>query len=143
MVQFYALSVFINLVAGFYLASESTSQQGGPAPGEGGVLARLRELFDEKGAKFSLGLAALIVGLFKILTPTHGDIPVVGDLLPAAAGLATGGILLLEFFKSSSDLESPAVERLDSNVLVHKRYFGMAAALIGFLHFLMPSVPIF
>ena len=68
MVQFYALSVFINLVAGLYLASESTSQQGGAAAGESGVLARLRELFDEKGAKFSLGLAALIVGLFKILT---------------------------------------------------------------------------
>jgi hypothetical protein len=141
MVQFYALSVFLNLLVGLYLATENSSEST-PADKEG-LLSRLREMLDEKGSKFSLGLAALIVGLFKILTPTSGDIPVVGDLLPAAAGLTTGSILLLDFFRSSSDLESPAVDKLDKEVLVHKRYFGMAAALIGFLHFLMPSVPIF
>ena len=137
MVQFYALSVFMNILTGLLLAGEDADGE------KENLFSRLRDVLGEKGVKFTLGLAAVIVGLFKILTPTVGDWVIAGDLLPAVSGLATGGILLLDFFKGSSDFSSPGLEKLDTGVLVHRRYFGMGAALIGFLHFLIPSVPIF
>jgi hypothetical protein len=137
MLQFYALSVFVNIVAGLLIAGEGSTGE------KSTIFTKLHETLSDKGVKFTLGLAALVVGLFKILTPTQGDLPVIGDLLPAASGLTTGAILLLDFFKGSSDLDTPGLEKLNSGVLAHRRYFGMGSALVGFLHFLLPNVPIF
>ena len=137
MLQFYALSVILNIAVGLLLASEGAGSE------KTTVFSKLRDALNDKGVRFTLGLAAVVVGLFKILSPTADDVKIIGDLLPAASGLVTGGILLLDFFRSTSDLESPGLEKLDSGVLAHRRYFGMGAALVGFLHFLLPTVPIF
>ena len=135
MVQFYALSVFANIFLGILLSS-------GTDEGKETVLTRIKGLLDEKGVKFILGLFSLIVGLFKILTPTAGDVPVIGDILPAVSGMALGGILLLDFYKASSDLHTATVEKVDNIILRNKRYLGMAGILAGLLHFFMPGVPI-
>jgi hypothetical protein len=132
MVQFYALSVVVNLVSGLVLAV-------GEAEKKPTILTKLRDLFGTKAAKFSLGLLAVIIGLFKILTPTAGDVVVVGDILPALSGFALGGILLLDFFRASSDSEP---SKLTSVILSNKRFVGIAGLVIGILHFLMPGVPI-
>ena len=134
MVQFYTLSVVINLLSGLLLASGANEKKTT-------FLSRLKSLFEGKGSQFSLGLLSLIVGLFKILTPTAGDVPVVGDILPAISGFAVGGILLLEFFRVSSDLEEEP-GKLTTRLLDNRRYIGIAAIVVGLLHFLMPGVPI-
>ena len=134
MVQFYTLSVVINLLSGLLLASGANEKKTT-------FLSRLKNLFEGKGSQFSLGLLSLIVGLFKILTPTAGDVPVVGDILPAISGFAVGGILLLEFFRVSSDLEEEP-GKLTTRLLDNRRYIGIAAIVVGLLHFLMPGVPI-
>ena len=134
MVQFYALSVVVNVLSGLLLA-------GGPKEKKTTALYKLQNLFEAKAAKFSLGLLSLIVGLFKILTPTAGDLPVAGDILPAATGFALGGILLLDFLKSSSDVEEEP-GKLTARLLSNKKYIGMAGIVAGVLHFLMPGVPI-
>jgi hypothetical protein len=132
MVQFYALSVVVNLVSGLLLAV-------GEGEKKTSALTKLKDLFDTKAAKFSLGLLAVIIGLFKILTPTAGDVVVVGDIFPAVAGFALGGILLLDFFRASSDSEP---SKLTSRILANKRFVGIAGLIAGILHFLMPGVPI-
>lgn len=134
MIQIYALSVFANILTGLLVASEA---------GEGkGFFGRLRQLLEDNSLKFNLGLASLVIALFKLLGPIEGDVPIIGDLLPAAAGLATGAILLFDFFRASSNVESATVERLESGILAYRKYVGLAAAAAGTLHFLAPAVPI-
>ncbi len=134
MVQFYALSVVVNLISGLLLAVGENEKKTS-------ILIKLKELFDSKATKFSLGLLAVITGLFKILTPTSGDIAVVGDIFPDLAGFALGGILLLDFFRASSDSESEPNKTI-TIILDNKRFIGIAGLIAGILHFLMPGVPI-
>ena len=135
MVQFYALSVFINLIIGSLLSIDGKSE---------GVsfFSRLKDVLEDRGFKFSLGILSLIIGLFKILTPTIGDIPVVGDLMPALAGIVLGGVLLLEFFRTKSDVSSEAISKIEGAVAQNRKFIGIAGIVIGILHFLMPAVPI-
>jgi len=108
-----------------------------------GFLGQLRRLFEENSLKFGLGLASLVIAFFKLLSPIEGDVPVIGDLLPVVAGLATGAVLLFDFFRGSSDIKSSTVDRLESGILSYRRYIGIGAAVTGLLHFLIPTVPIF
>jgi len=135
MVQFYALSVFINIIIGSLLSIDGKSE-------EAGFFSRLKDVLEDRGFKFSLGILSLIIGLFKILTPTRGDIPVVGDLMPAVAGIVLGGVLLLEFFRTKSDVSSEAISKIEGAVAQNRKFIGITGIVIGILHFLMPAVPI-
>ncbi len=134
MIQIYALSVFANVLTGLLVASEA---------GEGkGFFGGLRTLLEDNSLKFNLGLLSLVIGLLKLLGPIEGDVPIIGDLLPAAAGFGTGAILLFDFFRASSNVQSATVERLEGGILAYRKYVGLAAAAAGTLHFLVPAVPI-
>jgi len=135
MVQFYALSVFVNLIIGSLLSIDGKSEGGS-------FFGRLKEVLEDRGFKFSLGILSLIIGLFKILTPTTGDIPVVGDLIPAVTGIVLGGVLLLEFFRTKSDVSSEAISKIEGAVAQNRKFIGIAGIVVGILHFLMPAVPI-
>jgi len=135
MVQFYALSVFVNLFIGSLLSIDGKS-------GEASFFSRMKEVLEDGGFKFSLGILSLIIGLFKILTPTIGDIPVVGDFLPAVTGIVLGGVLLLEFFRTKSDVSSEAISKIEGAVVQNRKFIGVAGIVVGILHFLMPAVPI-
>ena len=134
MIQLYALSVFANILTGLLVASEA---------GEGtGFFGQLRKLFEENNLKFSLGVASLVIAVFKLLGPIEGDVPIIGDLVPVLAGLATGAILLFDFFRASSSIKSTTVERLEGMVVDYRKAVGMAAAAAGALHFIVPTVPL-
>lgn len=134
MIQIYALSVFANVLTGLIVASDA---------GEGkGLFGQLRNLLEDNTLKFGLGLASLAIALFKILGPVEGDVPIIGDLLPAVGGLATGAILLFDFFRASSAVSSATVDRLEGGITAYRRYVGLAAVAAGTLHFLIPTVPI-
>jgi purine-cytosine permease-like protein len=135
MVQFYALSVFVNLFIGSLLSIDGKS-------GEASFFSRMKEVLEDGGFKFSLGILSLIIGFFKILTPTIGDIPVVGDFLPAVTGIVLGGVLLLEFFRTKSDVSSEAISKIEGAVVQNRKFIGVAGIVVGILHFLMPAVPI-
>ena len=135
MVQFYALSIFLNIFIGLMLSI-------GGADEKETFFTRIKGLLEEKGSKFSFGLVSVLIGFFKILSPTRGDVPVVGDLLPAVTGIALGSVLLLDFLKNSSDVRSAVVEKFDDIITLNRKYVGMAGVLIGVLHFLMPGVVI-
>jgi hypothetical protein len=111
--------------------------------GEGnGFFGQLRRLFEEKSLKFTLGVVSLVIAVLKILGPIQGDVPVIGDLLPALGGLASGTILLFDFFRASSSIQSSTVEKLQGVILDYRKAAGLATAAAGLLHFIVPSVPI-
>lgn len=133
MIQFYALSVFLTILAGYALVSRDAPQRGTATDG-------IRSFLSDRIVRLILGIMSTSVGFFKLLAVMRGDIPVVGDLLPAAAGMASGFTLLLEFYRDSSEVKSELVAKLEGALLDKSRLIGIAAMATGFIHFLFAQV---
>jgi purine-cytosine permease-like protein len=162
MVQFYFLSVFLNLVAGLSLFFSSSPQRKGPSEG-------LKLFLRDSTVSLVLGILCAVTGAFKLLTVIRGDIPIVGDFLPAAAGIIVGSTLLLERYRDpasphrvpsrserKSQAESgakaeegagapqgalePSPNRLEAFLLDNRSAVGLAGMIAGVVHFLFPMV---
>lgn len=134
MIQIYLLSVVTNIVAGVALSLDGNDDTL--------HLSNLfnREFFASEGFRLGLGIATFLVGFFKFLSVTSGDVPVVGDLIPALSGVIQGLILLVLYYRARSDVTSPLLDSIDKIFVSNRNMFGTAGILIGFLHFLFPSV---
>jgi len=132
MIQFYFLSVLLNALAGFILFTWD----------EEGVL-EFKSNFSLKDETFKLviGILSMVTGLLKLLSPIVGDLLILGDLVPGAAGLMTGFILIFEYYRNRSSLETTEhTERIDRILMNNKKIIGLAAMIIALLHFLFPKV---
>lgn len=104
MIQFYFLSVLFNLVGGYALVEDSARNRHASLEG-------LRTFLRDPTVRLVIGILSAVVGAFKLLTVVRGDIPVVGDFLPAVAGIAVGATLLLDIYRSpSADAEGAAIK---------------------------------
>jgi len=132
MVQFYLLSVLLNALTGFVIlfAERDEDRSAGKIPDV---------LYDET-FRLVLGILTGVVGFFKFLTVVRGDVPVVGDLLPALAGLVGSFMLLYEFYRSRNDMETENGSAFVRSVMSSKRYIGIACIAVAVLHFLFPVV---
>ncbi|MFO8064147.1 MAG: hypothetical protein ACQETQ_06055 [Spirochaetota bacterium] len=134
MYQIYLLSVLTNILAGVALSV-------------GGMDEKLhlssvfnKELMQNDGFRFGLGIVTFVVGFFKLLSVSEGDVPVVGDIVPAISGLVLGLILLLQYYRSRSNVSSPFVDKIDNIFGKNSAVFGTVGILIGVLHFLLHRV---
>lgn len=137
MLQFYLLSVVLNICSGFSLYAEKFEEREDKTPH---ILLELKDVCADTTLRLVLGLLSVLTGFFKLLSVTPGDIPVIGDLLPALAGLVLGFILLLEFYRGRSTVEPAPGNRLDRIFIRNKTTFGLIGMIVGFVHFLFPSV---
>lgn len=134
MLQFYLLSVDMNILAGIILAAGFIDERVSFVSG-------MKNYFDAKpGVKLTIGIITFVVGFFKLLSVPSGDVPVVGDLLPAVAGLVMGFALFLDYYKARSTVTSPFVDWTEKVLLNNKNAIGIAGIVIGLLHFLLPRV---
>jgi hypothetical protein len=157
MVQFYFLSIVLNLAGGYALVVEGLPQRGRTIEG-------FRDFFQDPTARLVVGILALVTGALKFLTPIRGDIPIVGDFLPAVGGLGVGISLLLERYygsdapmtsaeptpdggpaHSTPTRKSPISPRGEPNAierlfLDHKAVVGLVGLIAGVVHFLFPMV---
>ncbi len=133
MIQFYFLSVFLNAAAGLALASRNDGATTGP-------LAGLRAFLSGDAPRLIVGSLSVVTAVFKFLTPVEGDVPVIGDLAPALAGLLSGVALLLDYYRSKSDVASPGLERVFKLILGRRRALGVAALAAAALHFVFPRI---
>jgi hypothetical protein len=131
MLQFYFLSVFLNALAGYLLFF-----------GDNGPLGLKSDLsITEDKFRLIVGILSAFTGLFKILSPIEGDVPVVGDLASAVTGLLCGFILIFEYYRrSSSPEDSEKSEKLNRFFTGNKKIIGAAAIIAAVLHFLLPKV---
>ena len=132
MLQFYFLSIVLNVLAGYLLLTG----------GEEGVL-ELKGNFSlrDETSRLVLGILSVLTGLFKLLSPIEGDLPVLGDLIPAAAGFITGFILIFEYYKNRSSIDnSENTEKIDRVLIGNKKFIGVASLIVAALHFLFPKV---
>ena len=134
MLQFYFLSILLNLITGFILLfadkDDMESFQGFKMP----VIA-----YDET-FRLIVGILSGITGFFKLLTAVRGDVPVIGDLFPALVGLAGGFTLLYEFYRSRSSIEEDTLPPFVQKIVSSKRYVGIACIIAAVLHFLFPTI---
>ena len=133
MVQFYLLSVILNIVSGYSLHSFATENRGGKFDG-------VRDFLKDPTIRLVVGILTFMVGFFKLLTVMRGDIPVIGDLIPSAAGMAAGFTMLLEYYRANSSVSTEALERLDRIFVANRRIVGIVAFSSGVVHFLFANV---
>lgn len=91
---------------------------------------------------FRLVVAILsgLVGILKLLSTIQNDVPVIGDLIPALAGLAACFALLVEYYiqKSTTEVKLPSV--LNTVFISGRKYLGIFCIIAGVLHFIFPRV---
>jgi hypothetical protein len=131
MIQFYFLSILFNAAGGFVLFTNS---------GEGGgsaIEAEIRFSLQNETFRLILGVLSAVTGLLKLLSPVQGDIPVIGDLIPAAAGLTTGFILLYDYYHGRSFFEE-GDSKMTQIITVNRKWIGFGAMVVAGLHFIFP-----
>lgn len=133
MIQFYLLSVLLNVTAGYavYVSDKEPRQ---------GITEGIRAFLRDKSIRLILGILTFMVGFFKLLTVMRLDVPIVGDLLPAAAGMAAGFTLLLEFYRTNATVASDSIEHLEKIFIGYKHVIGIASIAVGVAHFLFANV---
>jgi hypothetical protein len=133
MLQFYFLSIFTNMLAGLTLTSEYFAEKFK-------AFLPFKDLFANKNVKTTIGIAAFVVGFLKLLIRSNPtDVPVVGDLLPALAGLAMGAGLILGILKERGTVSAETVDNLEKTVMTYRVPLGIAGLVISALHFLVPG----
>ena len=104
-------------------------------------LSGLKDLAQQRNLRIGVGIAAGIVGILKLIVRSPGEtVPVAGDLLPALAGIALGGLLLADTFRISRDDEPAAVDKVTNAVMPYRTPLGLGGIVVALVHFLLPSL---
>ena len=96
--------------------------------------------FDDMTFRLVVAILSGLTGVLKLLSTVQNDVPVIGDLIPAVAGLAACFALLIEFYiqKSKVELKLPAF--LTTVFIGGRKYLGIFCIIAGVLHFIFPRV---
>lgn len=150
MLQFYFLSILLNLVTGLVLFCEKAPAQedflddGFDPPSDGGDGARsgnpLLGLMESKNFNLVLGVLDVLVGLLKLLSVVQNGVPVLGDLFPAAAGLVGGFCVLLQFYMETNSIDYVPNGLLQKVFVDSRRTVGICCLAVATLHFVFPRV---
>lgn len=142
MIQFYFLSVLVNACAGCVLFFGFPREGEASSGGEGGGLRE--SLFPpfarNETFRFALGIAAVAVGVLKLLSPIKDDVPFFGDIFPAVAGMLAGFALMYEHVRMKDVSEKVGRNEYIKKLLDYKTYIGIVAMVAAALHFLFPAV---
>jgi TctA family transporter len=132
-IQFYFLSILFNALAGFILFTENSE-------GESSLEERIKLPVNNEIFRLVLGILALVTGLLKLLSSIQGDLPVIGDLVPAFTGFFTGFILVFSYYDEHASTDEGKFRNFGAAVLRNKKWMGLAAMAAAVLHFLFPQV---
>ncbi|MDR3283596.1 MAG: hypothetical protein LBS97_00255 [Treponema sp.] len=139
MLQFYLLSVLLNVLTGLVLFfSFGKEQPAGDVQFGKAISIDDPALFENKTFRLVLGLASGLVGILKLFV-VAGSVRVFGDLLPALAGIAGACTLLLDYFTSTTSIEVNLPHGVDMVFRQGAKYIGIACITIAALHFIFPK----
>ena len=129
MLQLYFLSILCNGLAGFLFLYGDAFE---------GKSVESKSSYFNGGFRLIVGIVTAVTGLLKLLAPVR--VPILGDLLPAAAGLVAGFMLVYGFYREqgSGDDDGGNVDRIGGLFLKQKKPIGIACIAIAALHFLFP-----
>ena len=88
-----------------------------------------------------LGILCSVTGILKLLSPTLDGILLLGDLIPAAAGIAAGIMLIFGIYRNdtSKGETTNSLSRLGAGLLAFRKPIGIGLLCTAFVHFLLPS----
>lgn len=136
MIQLYFLSILLNGVTGYILI---TGDGGDSASIENSLHCSLRN----NTFRLVLGILTAATGVLKLLSPAMDNIPLLGDLFPALAGIAAGFILVFGYYREYSSLPAEEaggkLDRIGDTFLHYKRAAGIGLLAAALLHFLFPQ----
>jgi uncharacterized membrane-anchored protein len=133
MIQFYFLSIVLNAASGYILAFSTDND-------DIDVESKVGILLHKESFRLILGVLTILTGLLKILSAVEGDVPVIGDLIPALVGFLAGFILIFEYYRSRSALDPEHTEKIEQLLISNKKWVGFLAIASAILHFLFPTV---
>jgi len=133
MIQLYFLSILCNGLSGYLLFAGNENE------------AVEKTRFSNPTFNLVLGIMSAVVGILKLLSPllspTGKEILILGDLVPAAAGVAAGYLLIFGIYRQDTlaASSSEGLNRLGAGLLRFRRFIGMGLIAAAFLHFLFPQ----
>lgn len=137
MPQVYLLSVVSLIVAGLALSSDYLGKKSV-------FLAAFGRLRENRSLQISTGLITALIGVLKLIFRSPREtVAVVGDLLPAAAGIILGIILIGETLRKGPEAAKGAeksVEKVTRAIKPYRIPVGIAGIVVGLLHFLFPRI---
>jgi hypothetical protein len=133
MLQFYFLSIALNLCAGFALASDAICAK---IAG----LDSLADMVNSRRGKLSIGLSVLIVSFITLFVPAGGAL-IFGDMIPSALGIAMGIALLFEVFRQDALFPNEPAERQERQPIAYRTTLGLLGLAAAVLHFFLPERP--
>jgi hypothetical protein len=134
MIQLYFLSIVCNGLSGYilYAGDEDGSFDRSSQSSLGSPIFHL-----------VLGIMSTVTGILKLLSPTMDGIPILGDLLPVAAGVTSGLLLIFGIYRqeTSTTVSEPSgtLDRLGANLLRFRKSVGMGLMAAAIVHFLFPQ----
>jgi len=145
MIQLYFLSILCNGLSGYILL---TGNQGGESDSSSdesvvdSIDKSIRFSLNSPTFHLVLGILCVVTGVLKLLSPTMDGILLLGDLIPSAAGIVSGILLIFGIYRQdiSAAPENPgALDRLGISLLRFRKVVGFGLIVVAFLHFLFPQ----
>ncbi len=133
MVQFYFLSIFVNVIGGLLLAGDAISQKTS-------TIQSLQEFFRSTTNLLVFSIVAAVAALFKVISVFEGDIYVIGDLIPAAASAAIAVHFFSRYLYEKKGSVDSYLEKANVILEEYKTILGIACIIIAILHFFFPGV---
>lgn len=163
MLQFYCLSVLMNLLVGMIIVfagdlasandafssdsldNDSSDDIFGDELGtdsytksvsSGGKLFAADSFVNDEIFRLVLGVLAAFVGVIKLLPFTSDSVAILGDFFPALAGILGGACLIMDYINDMSGLP----EIVQTIFIDNRRYIGFFCLCAALLHFLVPQI---
>jgi len=137
MIQLYFLSILCNGLAGYVLftGSDNLNDSYAETPG-----------IHVNASTFHLvlGILSAITAILKLLSPiplasSHGII-ILGDFIPALAGLAAGLMLIFGIYRQDMSSKAGELDRLGVSLLTFRKPIGIGLFAAAVIHFLFPQI---
>ena len=133
MVQFYVLSILVNLTGGLLLSGDALSKKISS-------LDFCHKILKSETYTLTIAIIAAIAGLFKIISVFEGDLYIIGDLLPAAASFTIAFYFFAKYLLDKKGVLDGHFGTISAFIENYKTPIGIACIIIAFLHFLFPGV---
>lgn len=167
MLQFYFLSILLNLITGCILlyssekpeiletrdgtddfsgdkelSVEEDEKTENPGKSAGNVFKRIfgsSLIAEDSLFQLVIGITGVFTGVIKFLTAVDGPL-FFGDFIPALACITGGLSLLLSYYNSKSDISFTLPGFLEKIFVDGRKIVGFACIIVAVIHFIIPGV---
>jgi len=141
MIQLYFLSILCNGLCGYILFAGNEGEESEDSPVDS-INRSMRFSLNTPTFHLVLGILCAVTGVLKLLSPTMDGILLLGDLIPSAAGIIAGILLIFGIYRQdiSAAPENPsALDLFAVSLLRFRKAIGLGLIIVAFLHFLFPQ----